>query len=420
LVVGASNNGVSVVGTEFWNFATGWQVEGLASVPETGGNISLVQLKSYRCTTGAQISPVGGGSGTIMFGLHVRDCIADDQGAGVTTSGLILNGSVAKQVVDFHLIGCDFTKLASGGAPVTYNSATGPAYPGARWRDVRGITDQGSITDPFGTTTINEMRNNGTTATPVASTNYKINARNPTVASSGGTGVSITVQHPDGTTLNTLTSAGSTGVLTASQWYQVQGAAATVTSSGGTGVLITAVGPDGTVLINYSPSCPATVLPVGSYITWRPFSVAPSALSVVVGGLPIASPFAPLSALATLPSTQLLWGSNINFGAFSAAPTVTLSENGTSASTPFLVYRDLSTTGAGAAPVSGTLYEVHATAMTINSSGGTGVSIALTDPFNHTIVSGLTTLTAVRLEPGFRIKITFTGAPTVVVAVSPA
>jgi hypothetical protein len=414
LVVGNSNSEVSVEGAEFWNFTTGCKLLGIAGAAETGNNVTLEHLKILRCTTGIELNGTAGGPGSIVTGVRIRDCLVDDAGAQVTTTGLSLNGSASKQYVDLAIEDCDFSKIASGGTKVNYGSATGPVYPWARWRGNRGMTDQGMIATPLGTTTINEVRNNGTSAAPTAGVNYKLNLRSPVVTSAGGTGVSITVQHPDGSTLGTLSSSGTGAAPAASRWYQVQGAAATVASTGGTGVVIFAIGPDGTVLLNGPSTCAATSIPIGSYISWGGYSVAPT---VTVTG--IANPFATLSGVASLTSLSLLWGSSINFGSFSVAPTtLTITENGASVGKPFFPYREISLMGAGSNPVTATTYEVRCTSVLITSTGGTGVSIAITDQLNNTIASGLTTLTAVQLDPGYRVAFTFTVAPTVTVAVA--
>ena len=417
LVVGASNDVVHVEGAEFWNFVTGWQILGVGTGPETGGNITLVGLKSIRCQTGATVNLTGGKQGTIVTGLHVLDCLVDDQGSQTTTTGLQLGGNSTKQVVDFQLKGCDFSKVALTGNPVAFGTAAGPNFPEARWRDCRGLTDRGVIANPFGTIANNEIRNNGTSANPIASTNYKIVMQGASIAVVG-TSATMTVQHPDGTTLGMLTTGAGPGNPSASIWYQLQGGPATLSSTNSSNgdAAIFAIGPDGTVYVNGTGTFSSVTMPSGTLITWGPWTGLTGPSVTAAGGF--TPTFALLSAIASLPATLLPWGSNINFGAFGAlTPAVTALQNGVSVAKPFYSYSELSVMGAAAVPVSGTSYEVRATSLIVNCSAVT--SIAITDSFNQPMTSSPTSLTMVRLEPGTRIVFTFSGTPTITVAAAP-
>ena len=69
-----------------------------------------------------------------------------------------------------------------------------------------------------------------------------------------------------------------------------------------------------------------------------------------------------------------------------------------------------------AAPVASTAYRAEVTDLMITSTGGTAVSITITDAAGNTIASGLTTLTNYYLPAGFSIDFgAFTAAPTVTV-----
>ena len=69
-----------------------------------------------------------------------------------------------------------------------------------------------------------------------------------------------------------------------------------------------------------------------------------------------------------------------------------------------------------AAPVASTAYRAEVTDLVITSTGGTAVSITITDAAGTTIASGLTTLTNYYLPAGFSINFgAFTAAPTVTV-----
>ena len=69
-----------------------------------------------------------------------------------------------------------------------------------------------------------------------------------------------------------------------------------------------------------------------------------------------------------------------------------------------------------AAPLASTAYRAEVTDLIITSTGGTAVSITITDAAGNTIASGLTTLTNYYLPAGFSINFgAFTGAPTVTV-----
>ncbi|HTT35699.1 MAG TPA: hypothetical protein VMH78_07525 [Thermoplasmata archaeon] len=431
LTIGACNSEVSVIGTDFANFATGWRVIGLTgdngnSTPERGGNITLAQLRSISCTTGGQVNLYGFQSGTTVSGLHIRDCLVDDSGAGATSTGLDLNCTPAKPVVDLHISGCDFSKVAPGGAAVNLNSSSGPSFPAARWRDVRGLTDQGIITSPLGTATVNEIRNQGTASSPTTGVAYRVALHNGTLSCTGGT-KSITVTHPDGSTLGLIVNGnGPAGSPTpsANTWYVVQSSSGNVnvTSTGGSGsISIVAFDAEGNVLVNGKDSCDVD-LEDGSYISWGNFSGSPSVTitgSLLTGTTSI-SVLGPVTSDIS-PAIRLLRGATVTFGSFSGA-TLAIAENGSSIGSPFFRYRELSVMGATGTPTSGIVYEVQTMSVAITLSGGTPApSITLTDRYGATIASGLSTLTALRLEPGYRLTVTFTGTtPTLTVVEAPA
>jgi hypothetical protein len=74
--------------------------------------------------------------------------------------------------------------------------------------------------------------------------------------------------------------------------------------------------------------------------------------------------------------------------------------------------------GTVAAPSASTAYKVEGTKLMVAASGGTGVSITITDPGGNTIAAGLTTYTGL-LPVGYAINFgAFSVAPTVVAAVA--
>jgi hypothetical protein len=431
LGVGAPSREISIVGTEFWNFSVGWEVVGLPTFPCVGGTISLAHLKSYRCGTGGSIVLGAADPGTTLNGLHIHDCIVDDQGAGVTTTGLKITASPDTPLIDFVLERCDFSKVAPGGSAIT-NTSNGPSFPDARWRDVRGLTDSGLIPTPFGLASApaNEIRNSGATGYPAPSTAYRMCIRNPTLSSTGGgAGISITVYHPDGSVLGRLDPVGSSGSPNTLTWYLLT-AAATVSSTGGassTGspLSIVAIGPNGDVLVNGLSAFSGITLPSGSYITWGEFPLS-TPPSVTVAGT--ATPFSLYQFLPSLILTQFLWGTSINFGPFpiGTPPTVSVSEGGTNIVNPFISYRDLSVMGSNSAPGKNTtaipiVYEVRATAVYIGCTSGIGANISIFDSQNNILLNALPTPALVRVDPGYRVAFNWTGsgAPTVVVVQSP-
>jgi hypothetical protein len=74
------------------------------------------------------------------------------------------------------------------------------------------------------------------------------------------------------------------------------------------------------------------------------------------------------------------------------------------------------TNGTASTPVASTSYTVQGAPITVNSTGGTGVNITITDGGGNTVLSGLTTLSGQRLPYGWKINFgAFTAAPTVAV-----
>ena len=68
-----------------------------------------------------------------------------------------------------------------------------------------------------------------------------------------------------------------------------------------------------------------------------------------------------------------------------------------------------------ASPTANTDYLVNSD-IVVNISGGAGISITIYDNYGHVITSGLTSLTAHRMQPGMHVNFgDFSDAPTVVV-----
>ena len=87
-------------------------------------------------------------------------------------------------------------------------------------------------------------------------------------------------------------------------------------------------------------------------------------------------------------------------------------------STPFeTATTKIGLSGDEAAPTASTNYVVYGIDIYVTSTGGTGVSITITDQADNTILSGLTTLTHLFLPIGWKINFgAFSVAPTVTVA----
>ena len=73
-------------------------------------------------------------------------------------------------------------------------------------------------------------------------------------------------------------------------------------------------------------------------------------------------------------------------------------------------------TGLTGVPVASTVYQIHNVDMLITSTGGTGVSISITDQNGNSVVSGLATISAQYIPVGYKINFGgFSVAPTVTV-----
>jgi len=443
LSISASSSKIMTIGTEFWNCTVGWQVTGVASHPATGGNITLSGLKSIRCITGAALDLSNGGGGTIVSGLHVRDCIVDDDGANVTLTGLSLgagssSGYVSQQVVDFEMSGCDFSKVGGLGTPlaVSYGSAKSVNFLDARWRDNRGMTDQGEIVNSGGTQVawgaatvgLSEIRANGSSSSPsvhhISGINsYRVAIPNASVAVTNSSGGSVSILHPDGSFLGTIKS-GTSNRPVASTWYQLQGTGPTINLGSGNSAnndcTIYAIAPDGTVYVNGAGTFGDQPMQVGTLISWGPFTgVGPSVTSSTPGYTPV---FARIQATTgTLPTTQLPFGAIVYFDGLNPPTTVTVKQGPTTITSPFLTYQSLGLTGDNPGPSTGVIYEVRGTPLLITSSGGGSIGINVYDEKHNLLNSSpFTSLTNQRLEPGYRIVFTFSGSsPVVTVAVAP-
>jgi hypothetical protein len=418
LIVGAANRSANFIGCEVFDADIGWEVIGLTGQALQGGPFVFDGVKSYRCVRGGDVNP-NAANGTLIAGLKVRGCVADDLGSGVMTTGWrFVSGGAQRAVWDMEFSDNDASRIATGGTVVTLPTAF-VGFPRANIRNIKGLTDQGLISTPATTAVIAEFRKiGGTTATAVQNVAYRANYLDSVLTATGGSGVSMTFTHMDGTTLQSITTnAGTTGVALPSVWYQVQGTAASVTVVNGTwpttgsGQGIFAIGVDGTVLINGATQVTAVSLPINSLVNFGAFTGGPT---ITITG--VATPFLTLSAIATpVASMRLPPGCTVNFGAFGGggnAPNVTYTVDGAAVTSPFIRFREMSLAGTtGASGLSNTttsIYEVMATPMKIVMAGGAG--IALTDPANNTIVGSLTDVQETDLDPNFRW--TSTTAPT--------
>jgi|GEM_PF-1813974 len=426
LLVGASNSSVHAVGLELANFSTGVLLVGLPQVPEVGGNTVLNSILVRRCATGVQLGDTTNNPGMISTSLRIRDLVVDDEGAGVTVTGLDTSrlSVPGPELVDLKMTGADFSRVSAvaGSSPVLYGAASGLNFPETTWKDLRGVTDQGVVSLPLGANLTYEIRSGGSTATPDLSVKYKINVSGVSITTSGGTSPHVSVFHPDGTPLGTLSTGGSPGTTVSSaRWYQIQSAMVLSSSGGDSSIAIFAIGPDGTVYVNGAhdssnqPSGSFPSLPAGTLITWGIFSGGPT-VTLQGGGVLVWDILQNKMNITSL-AAPLLWGSAVNFGS-SPPPTISVQRAGSTIVSPFFKFYELGPMGATATFASGpATYEVRGVPLVAAIAGGSSVQVF--DQQNRAIATLGTSLAVYRLEVGFRLA--YTLAPTTfVVSLAPA
>lgn len=392
-------------------FSTGFG----AAVQGTVVGHKYVGCWADRCVTGYKITTSAAATGGSIVDLTFTDCTADDGGAQVTTACVVITATAANPVVGLRFVHCDFSRFASGGVAVNFGSTLGSALPGLTFLDCPGVTDQGALTNPFEVVTVFETRNQGNKAVPTSGqfNTYQIRTPFTNISVSGGT-ASYTALSQWGNPLAGYSAAGTSATPVASTDYCLS-AADTITVTVGTavGLAIQVIGPNGAVLAKASVTTTLTALavPAGSTINFGAFTVG---TPVVTSGLS-ATPFqAVITAVSSFAATQFPYNSTLQFISNNGAETFVYKSNGAAVTNPFLAYRPISLTGAGAAPVANINYEFQMCRMKTAMTAGAGIAFA--DQLGTAL--GPATLTDVSVpttcEPGIRVSVTTAPTTTVV------
>ena len=119
----------------------------------------------------------------------------------------------------------------------------------------------------------------------------------------------------------------------------------------------------------------ALAVPAGSTINFGAFTVG---TPVVTSGLS-ATPFqAVITAVSSFAATQFPYNSTLQFISNNGAETFVYKSNGAAVTNPFLAYRPISLTGAGAAPVANINYEFQMCRMKTAMTAGAGIAFTWT------------------------------------------